>query len=804
MISSAFRRGQFARLWFGFVCLLGVPAATLAQNPASYNGIQKDAFMRRWLVLGAIPIASESASKPDEESQKKIFSTDWLAPHGGEAGIVPSLSAELTISGKPYLWQAVESSGDPVSLESLYGKPNYVVAYAASEIVMPEAASVLLTLGSDDGVKVWLNGEKVHDRWVLRGVEKDSDLVRVKLKKGTNRLLLKVQNAEEGWGFICRFPGEQVLEEKVVDYSSKGDLTSLKNIEEQGMNLNAKPKYGLTALQAARVHGYEDVSQWLVSKGADATAPMPPREQIVDALFKEAVKGRSPGAAVLVAQKGRVVFKQAYGYANLEDLVPVTTETKFRIGSITKQFTAAAILRLQEQGKLSVRDPLSKFIPDYPRGSEVTLHHLLTHTSGIHSYTSKHNFMETASAYVTPEDLIKSFKNDPYDFDPGKKWLYNNSGYFLLGYIIEKVSGLFYGDYLEREFFDPLGMKNTGLHHWSEILEHEARGYAFESGRLTKAQNWDMSRAGGAGALYSTVDDLYLWNEALFAGKVLGAESLKAAFTPVNTGIAEMGPEEGYGYGWGVASVRGLKEVQHGGGLHGFLSHLKRLREEQFTVVVLANSSPPPPDLDPGWLAQEIAQIYFYEKMEKKPTPLSSLSEATLEAYMGRYDYGAAVLTVTREGSRLFAQLSGQPRFEIFPKSESEFLWKVVDARVQFVRDEKGQVAKAIHQQGGQTIQAPKMKDPSVAAVDPAAFDAYVGKYDYGQGKAILTVTREGNRLFAQMTGQPKFEIFPSSATEFFWKVVNAKIAFVKNAGGKVTKANHEQGGQKLEVPKIE
>ena len=290
----------------------------------------------------------------------------------------------------------------------------------------------------------------------------------------------------------------------------------------------------------------------------------------------------------------------------------------------------------------------------------------------------------------------------------------------------------------------------------------------------------------------------------MFSGKVLSEESLKAAFMPVNMNIAELGPEEGYGYGWAVASLRGLKEVQHGGGLHGFLSHLRRLRQEQFTIVVLSNSSPSAAGADPGRLSGEIAQIYLHEKMEKKPSVLTSVSTEILEAYAGKYDYGSAVLTVTRQGSRLFAQLSGQPRSEIFAKSESEFFWKVVDARVQFVRDEKGQVAKAVHQQGGQTIQAPKMKEQSVAAVDPAAFDAVVGKYDYGQGKAILTVTREGNQLFAQMTGQPKFEIFPSSATEFFWKVVNAKIAFVKNEAGKVTKAVHEQAGQRLEVAKIE
>src|SRR5262245_10926220 len=780
------------------------PAVGFAQNPAIYQGIQKNEFMKHWLVLGPIPIASQSVSSPDEDSQKKAFGTDWLAIDGGETGIVPNLNATLTIFGKTYHWQAVKSSDEAVSLEGLYSKLNHAVAYAACDIIMPEAATQLLAVGSDDGVKIWLNGEKVHDHWALRGLEKDDDLVRLKLKKGTNRLLLKVQNAEGGWGFISRFPGDRALEEKVVDGARQGDLASLELIAEAGVNLNAKPKYGMTALQAARIHGYEDVSQWLVSKGADANAPMPAKEQLVDGLFKEAINGQSPGATVLVAQNGKVLFKQAYGYANLEHLVPVTVETKFRIGSITKQFTAAAILRLQEQGKLSVHDPLSKFIPDYPRGGEVTVHHLLTHTSGIHSYTSKPNFLETASTYVAPEDLIKSFKNDPYDFDPGKKWLYNNSGYFLLGYIIEKVSGQSYGDYLKREFFDPLGMKNTGVHHWSEILEHEAEGYAFESGRFRRAQNWDMSRAGGAGALYSTVDDLYLWNEAVFGGKVLGAESLKAAFTPVNTGIAELGPEEGYGYGWGIASVRGLKEVQHGGGLHGFLSHLKRLRDEQFTVVVLANSSPPPPNLDPGWLAQEIAQVYFYQKMDKKPTALSSVSESTLEAYVGKYDYGAAVLTVTREDGRLFAQLSGQPRFEIFPKSGNEFFWKVVDAKVQFVRDEKGQVTKAIHQQGGQTIQAPRMKDQAVAQVDPSTYDAFTGKYDYGQGKAILTVTREGNQLFAQLTGQPRFEIFPSSATEFFWKVVNAKITFVKNDAGKVIRAIHEQGGKKLEVPKIE
>jgi hypothetical protein len=159
---------------------------------------------------------------------------------------------------------------------------------------------------------------------------------------------------------------------------------------------------------------------------------------------------------------------------------------------------------------------------------------------------------------------------------------------------------------------------------------------------------------------------------------------------------------------------------------------------------------------------------------------------------------------VTKEGDKAFAQLTGQPRSEIFPKSETEFFWKAVEAEVTFVKDEKGAVTKAIHRQGGQTINAPKLEDVKAAKVDAKLYDAYVGKYDYGQGKAIMTITREGEQLFAQLTGQPKFEIFPKSETEFFWKVVNARVTFVKDPSGKVTKAIHEQSGQKFDAPRME
>jgi len=240
--------------------------------------------------------------------------------------------------------------------------------------------------------------------------------------------------------------------------------------------------------------------------------------------------------------------------------------------------------------------------------------------------------------------------------------------------------------------------------------------------------------------------------------------------------------------------------------LHGFLSYLLRLPKENFTVAVLANCSPPPPGVDPSGLAHEVAELYLGETLASREAPKLDVKvpPKAFDAVAGRYDYGMGILTVTKEGDKVFAQLTGQPKFEIFPKSETEFFWKAVEAEVSFMKDDKGAVTKAIHRQGGQTINAPKLEDVRIAKVDAKIYDGYAGKYDYGQGKSIMTVTREDEHLFAQLTGQPKFEIFPKSETEFFWKVVNAQVTFVKDKSGKVTKLIHDQAGQKFDAPKIE
>jgi CubicO group peptidase (beta-lactamase class C family) len=364
-----------------------------------------------------------------------------------------------------------------------------------------------------------------------------------------------------------------------------------------------------------------------------------------------------------------------------------------------------------------VSDKLSKYIPDFPRGDEVTIHHLLTHTSGIHSYTSKPDFISKVTKTISEDSLIYSFKNDPYDFNPGENFMYNNSGYFLLGYIIGKVSGKPYGEYLKQTFFEPLGMKNTGVHSVGIKLDNEAHGYGRNNDKYDDAINWDMSWAGGAGALYSTLEDILKWNAALHSGKVISEKSMKAAFTPVVLKSGEK-PAMNYGYGLVMGKYRGQDIIEHGGGLHGFITQLSYYPKQKLSIVMFSNSMNPEVNFNPN----KIAEAYLWNEMDKQASyTVVSVKPENLKLYTGRYDFmNSAVMQITTEENKLYAQLTGQPKFEIFPSSENEFFWKVVEARVKFVKNEKGEVSHALFTQNGQEISMKKLKEDSIVKIDPA------------------------------------------------------------------------------------
>ncbi|HVS73346.1 MAG TPA: serine hydrolase domain-containing protein [Phycisphaerae bacterium] len=330
------------------------------------------------------------------------------------------------------------------------------------------------------------------------------------------------------------------------------------------------------------------------------------------ALLDGVIKAGDPGVAVLVAQDGKILFEKGYGLADREHGLSVSPQTIFRIGSITKQFTASAILKLQEEGKLSVNDPLSKYLPAFPRGKEVTLRELLNHTSGIHDLApgDEPDLLSRLTKPTTTDAVIGEIKKFPYDFDPGTQWRYDNSGYVLLGSIVEKVSGKSYGDFLRDTFFRQLGMTNTGVYRAHLELPHEAVGYSLGTKDFERPVEIDPSWIGGDGALYSTVEDLYRWNEGIFGERVLDAASLKAAFTAVATNASQINTGNGYGFGWFVGSYRGLRDISHGGAVQGFTSMVVRLPDEKFTVIVLANANGRP-DASPERLAYQLVDIYL-------------------------------------------------------------------------------------------------------------------------------------------------------------------------------------------------
>jgi CubicO group peptidase (beta-lactamase class C family) len=758
--------------------------------------------------LGPIPVSAQTNAPPPIPEQKAAFARDFLVGQGGEGGVRPTAGLAARLGELSGNWQPVASESSFINLAAAAGRATYALAYAYTEVVCPAPTKLVLATGSDDAIKVWLNGKLIQEKWPGRPFQPDQDLTPAELRQGTNSLLVKVQNQQGEWGFAGRFISPADLQPQMVRASGKGDLETVELMLSLGASPNSRETTGLSAWQAARIHGYQELADLLVKRGADPQLPAPLPERLVEALFTNLLQGSSPGAAVLVAQDGRVLFAQGFGYANLEHSLPITPQTKFRIGSVTKQFTAAAILRLQEEGKLKVSDPLARFLPDYPRAGQVTLHHLLTHTSGIHCYTDKADFLSQVTQPIEPEKLLRSFQDDPYDFAPGKSWRYSNSGYFLLGYLVEKVSVNGYERYLSNNFFEPLGMKDTGVHRRGLRLSNEATGYSFDSGKVSLAKDWDMSWAGGAGCLYSTVEDLHRWSEALFSGKVLKEESLQAALTParLKDGKEPTGPLAG-GYAYGLVSTeyRGLRLVHHGGGLHGFASLLAAFPDQKLTVIILANAAPFS-GLNASALAQEIAEIYLWDKMKPKEIskPDVLADPQTFAAYAGRYDYSLGlVMEITYQDGHLYAQLTAQARYEIFPKGRDEFFWKVVEARVCFEKDDQDKVVRAVHYQGGQKIIAPRLPDLVVAQVDPALYDQYTGQYDFGGGALILAVTREGSQLFAQLTGQPRLELLPISETDFAWRLANARITFVKDTQGRVTKAIHEQAGRRFEVPKL-
>lgn len=441
---------------------------------------------------------------------------------------------------------------------------------------------------------------------------------------------------------------------------------------------------------------------------AFAQAPSYARERArIDSVVSAEVSGTPIAGVAIAVVKGRdTILMKGWGLADVENDVPVSPASVFRIGSVTKQFTSAAIMQLVEKGRLSLADTLGALLPNMPAAWRlVTLRQLLNHTSGVPSYTDIGiRWQSRWREDMLPDSLLAFTAKDTMDFAPGSKWRYDNTGYVLLGMILDKTTGTTYPKYLQEQIFKPLGLTSTMYCYVQPIIRHRALGYQRMGKALVNAEYLSMTQPYSAGALCSTVGDLVKWTRALHGGAVVSAATFTQMTTPTGAAVRAH-----YGFGLGVDSLNGHPRIAHSGGIHGFQSMLAYYPKDSLTVVVLANSGPSPVDL----LAGNLARVMLGLPLDGVALPRVSLSSAQLTPYVGDYavqlpNANTLVMHVTVAGDRLMAQGEGQGAFELIPYGNNTFGAEFDRSlRVTFVV-ENGRATRITVRQGGVDMEGPR------------------------------------------------------------------------------------------------
>ncbi|MBO0933769.1 serine hydrolase [Fibrella aquatilis] len=408
---------------------------------------------------------------------------------------------------------------------------------------------------------------------------------------------------------------------------------------------------------------------------------------------------------VLIAQKGTVLLQKGYGWRNQSTKTPNDTGSIYQLGSITKTFTGAAIMQLQAEGKLAITDKLSQYLPDYPNGNQISLNDLFAHTSGIYDYK---NFLYTKDGPdkvdftrpVSKDRIVAMFSSQPTTSKPGGKEHYTNSGYFLLGLVIEKVTGKPFEAVIREQFINPLHLTQTGfdfvnLHRLGKTTPYTLQG---DSVRVLVTPI-DSTAGYAAGGMFSTVGDLYRWTQALQAERVLNPADWKQTLTPIG--------KTNWGYGWGVNTFKTTNDlVFQNGNLPGFATYLMLFPKTDMVIIALANTDDA---ADLTSLEPIVRDLVFISADMPYQIPKNrkaiTLNESILRQYIGKYQLDKKrILAITFENEKLFLQVTGQGKLEIFPETETDFFLSVVDAQLTFYKNESGQVTHVVIHQNGDTV----------------------------------------------------------------------------------------------------
>jgi len=520
----------------------------------------------------------------------------------------------------------------------------------------------------------------------------------------------------------------------------------------------------------------------------------------IDQLMNDQYKADGSGATILIAKDDKIIFRKAYGKANMELDIDMIPENVFEIGSITKQFTAVGILMLLEEGMLSLDDEITKYLPEYPtQDAKIKIHHLLTHTSGIKSYTSIPSLSDFSSKDFSVEELINTFKNEPMDFKPNEKFRYNNSGYVLLGAIIENITGKSYEEFIQKRIFDKLGMSTSYYGSKSKLIKNRAYGYQKRDDAYVNGKYISMHIPYAAGSLMSTVDDLYTWNKAIRNHKLISKESTEKAFTNYKI---DNGNAINYGYGWFTNRIKDVSVIEHGGRIFGYTSQGIYVPSENVYVIILTNCD----CNSPKNIAYRIAAIAVGQSYPKRSDAIK-VSKDKLTQFVGAYKFEDGVIRfITLEGNQLYSQRNdSNTKVKIYPLSENRFFYDDSFAEIIFFDDAKKQAVFKNNMVEVKGAWSDEKKPTAKKEVQLSAevLKKYAGTYELAPNFNIEIIV-EGNKIYGQPTNQSRAELFAESEDHFFLKVVVASVTFQIDENTKLPiSLTLEQGGRKTVGKKI-
>jgi CubicO group peptidase (beta-lactamase class C family) len=536
-------------------------------------------------------------------------------------------------------------------------------------------------------------------------------------------------------------------------------------------------------------------------------------ENYVDNLLNSNYPVNEPGISVLIAKGGNVLYKKAFGITEIKKNVPLNPDNVFAIGSMTKQFTAVAILKLFGEGKINLHDDMKKYLPHYNTHNKlITIENLLTHTSGIP------NFSSAIPKNASKEDIINNIQKDELLFEPGNNFSYSNPAFYLLGLIIEKASGMTYEEYIRKNIFEPVKMTHSYFTTDANNVPELAAGSGPGEGAVATMFEWSWPFS--AGNILTTTGDLLLWNEALNGDKIIPHSILQKAFTPFTLND---GTNTDYGYGWNVTSLGKYKVIEHPGSFAGFLSDAIRIPGTDLFIAALSNNG----RKSPGHITQKIL-LKLLNISDEKPKVIS-LDTNSMDQYTGAYKIthvGGRLFTSTdpqmqyyfviREGNKLILK-KGTAQYDFLPYEEDKFMTDRSNSRFDFIRDADNKIfavkvydyplnfgIKDNCEKSDMSLPTEKKETASERKeiILPAdSMKVFEGEYQLREG-FILKIFLEDGSLFVQATGQGKIKLFPESRAVFFTKETEAQLEFIPDKGGAVNRVILNQG-QKYDCKRI-